>query len=660
MDKLLLDGMKYVATLTVPQLIETSVETYIKPKLQKYMNDKQFEKEHGEFEENISIYLEENYNQNLIMNTIVFQNEQKTINDLYIPLTLVKNDLKKENIFEEYTIDSYREDLISKYKKILVVDSAGMGKSTVIKYLYLMSITENKGIPILIELRKLDDNTSIVEYIVKQMNGIDYRFKIEEITRLISNGDFIFFLDGYDEIKQEFLSKITDNLQEFILRANRNIFFMASREETSLTTFGDFQRFDIKSLTQDEAYSLIKKYDSYGEISEELIEKLDNEENLQIIKEFLENPLMVSLLYKAFEYKKDIPYKKHIFYEQVYNALFNEHDLSKSGAFKREKRSNLDIEDFHRILRTIAFITLKKGIVYSQQEIYRIIKDAKGKNIGIEFKSSDFLYDITHSVPIFIKEGSDYKWVHKSFQEYFAANYIFMDSKDKQSDILKTISKGEKINKYYNVLDFYYDIDYTGFTRDILYPIISEMEKFNKGRFLDSGYKEYEKELLNCRKSLDYIYKETYFYRLTKEDKKIIKSDELINKIFENILGKGAKNFSSYIYNEDFCFIYERTYLPIILKLLRSKNSNLVYKVSDYLYITDNDMSFVDFGKKCLIDDDINNIVNDIDIYKKVIFHLSEASFHTKGTIFNYDKCIELKEKIEKDIEEEKNDIDYL
>lgn len=56
-----------------------------------------------------------------------------------------------------------------------------------------------------------------------------------------------------------------------------------------------------------------------------------------MINEFLKNPLLVSLLFAAFDFKQTIPLKKHIFYRQVFDAYFDSHDLSKGDSYVHEK-----------------------------------------------------------------------------------------------------------------------------------------------------------------------------------------------------------------------------------------------------------------------------------------------------------------------------------
>ncbi|WP_243110605.1 NACHT domain-containing protein, partial [Clostridium perfringens] len=372
MEKIIMDGVALASTTCLGEMIKATVKEYISPRIKKFYENSKIEKEWGWIEEDISEYLNRAYKNNEYINTIVFKNEQKKIEEIYMPLTVVKHVENRENENLEILIDKYDEFFIPVYNKILLVDNAGMGKSTIMRYIYLNVIKQKVGIPMLIELRRLDKDMSIVDFIIKEINGINKEFNKDILLELIEGGDFIFFFDGYDEISLENKRNITENIQDFIDKAYKNKFIIASREEDELNSFGEFQRFDIKALEKQEAYELIKIYDENGELSKELIDKLEKEENLRILEEFLENPLMVSLLYKAFEYKKKIPYKKHIFYDQVYNALFEEHDLSK-GAFNRNKKSGLGIDDFHRILRCIGFITLSRGISYSREELINII-----------------------------------------------------------------------------------------------------------------------------------------------------------------------------------------------------------------------------------------------------------------------------------------------
>ena len=404
--------------------------------------------------------------------------------ELYIPLTLAKE--VHHETKEQFRIEEYPKELIKQYNKILITDTAGMGKSTLTKLLFLNVIENGYGIPIYIEMRRLKKDRPILQEIQEQINSLSKVFEPELLLEFIQTGGFIFFLDGYDEISVDERSYVTTNVQDFISKAGNNIFIMTSRPEQALACFGELQRFTINPLTKKEAFELLRKYDKQGATSKQLIDVLKSGQ-YEMINEFLKNPLLVSLLYAAFDYKQTIPLKKHIFYRQVYDAYFDSHDLSKGDSYIHDKLSQLDTDDFDRVLRYVGFKCIRyQKIEFEKDALLHIIDEARAFCSDLCFNSSDFLNDLLSAVPLFCQDGQYYRWVHKSLQEYFAAQFIFKDSKKKQDDLLTAIFNSENIDKYVNLLDLYYDIDNWGFTKNIKYPLFKAYVDFYDKNIFES------------------------------------------------------------------------------------------------------------------------------------------------------------------------------
>ena len=306
------------------------------------------------FKRQFEEYLSKRYERFLVIDTLAFPNKQTLFKTIYEPLTITDGNDFEEGL--EIQIDKYPDNFIPQFCRVIIEDTAGMGKSTISKKLFLSIVEQKAGIPILIELRHLSSRNRILKEIQKQLSPIGKVISQDSILKLINEGDFIFLFDGFDEIANDNRDFVIKEIHSFIEKANHNYFLITSRYEECLTSFGDFQRFRIRSLKQEEAFSLIRRYDKYSfkPIGEDLIELL-NENNDSTINEYLSNPLLVSLLYKSFDFKKDIPLKKSQFYRQVYDALFETHDLSKEGYLKREKYSKLHIDDFERVLRYVGF-----------------------------------------------------------------------------------------------------------------------------------------------------------------------------------------------------------------------------------------------------------------------------------------------------------------
>lgn len=472
--------------LAVKPLVETFVKNYVTPSLAKVLHSvaKSSKQNLMKCSEAFADYYEHAYESYSIINTLAFKERVKNLKDIYIPLTLSLsgNHYKKHSV----KINSYPKKLLDKYPRILITDTAGMGKSTLMKRMFLDVIDNNYGVPFFVELRRVNDKNDILCEISTQMGTLDKKFDEEMLVKLFQAGGNIFFFDGYDEIPSNQKAFVTRNIQEFVIKVPNNQFILTSRPDEELAGLGNFQDFKIEQLKRGESYELLKKYDNYGKISELLINKL-NSGNYSMISEFLKNPLLVTLLFAAFDYKQIIPLKKHIFYRQVFDAYFDSHDLSKGDGFVHEKKSKLDIDDFDRVMRKIGFECLRRQqIEFPKDDMLNIIDQARNQIPSLPFSSNALLTDLLKAVPLFCQDGIYYKWVHKSLQEYFAAEFIYKDSKNSQDAILKKLCGSNKIDSYINLLDLYFDIDPNGFQKNVVKPVLESYVNFYEQNFIPS------------------------------------------------------------------------------------------------------------------------------------------------------------------------------
>lgn len=511
-------------------LVEGFIKNYALPKLSKLAHSISKEgKANLSLNSNAFIaYYKRAYNNYSIINTLAFKERVKKLKDIYIPLTIYPVDNKKEKKLTK--IEGYPKELLDKYSRILITDTAGMGKSTLMKRMFLDVIDGQFGIPIFIELRRLNENNDILNEVAIQLGGLNDGFDKEILETLFVDGEFIFFFDGYDEISSSNKAFVTRNIQDFVAKASNNKYILTSRPEEELACFGEFQEFRIRELKKVESYDLLRKYDISGKTSRLLISKLETG-NYSMINEFLKNPLLVSLLFAAFDFKQTIPLKKHIFYRQVFDAYFDSHDLSKGDSYVHEKKSNLDLDDFDKVMRKIGYECLRKQkIEFEKDELLNIIDSAKSGFSNLNFASTSLLGDLLKAVPLFCQDGMYYKWVHKSLQEYFAAEFIYKDSKNNQD--ATTLYKSKKIDLYINLLDLYFDIDPVGFQKNFVKPLLeSYVEYYEKFYFHSDvisseavnlrltitycnrvlvGFIDNKKD--QTRENFDYIYDQAYRY----------------------------------------------------------------------------------------------------------------------------------------------------
>ena len=670
MDMEIVKSVAPLASLAVP-FINAIVETRLKPKLQQLLANGKIEREmmehsvFGKFTE----YLNRSYERQSSISTVVFQNQPKQLDDLYIPLTIERSSQQDDK--QRILIDVYPESLIPEHQKVLLTDTAGMGKSTIMKFLFLQCIRENKGIPIFVELRQLSTEKNIIDIIYNDLNPVDDNINREFILKLIREGEFVFFLDGYDEIPFADREEVTRHLQDFISKAGENDFILTSRPETALASFANFQQFAVKPLEKDEAFALIRRYGEGASVAEQLIKELQKQTNK--IEEFLTNPLLVSLLYKAYSYKPTVPQKNHTFYRQVYDALFENHDLSKPGAFKREKHSGLDIDDFDSVLRVLGFLTVKQGQVeYEKDDLLKRIADARQQCPGLEFKDNDFLRDLITTVPLFVRDGHYYRWNHKSIQEYFAAQYICRDAKANQSVILRAIVASKQNQRYANVLDLCYDIDYKTFRNTLLLDLINEFLEF-----CDNSYEELDRKIISessisFRKQLCFGFEFLLFSNdflqkhRCEDDSDYSDFENMSRKALEiNFLTDATSMHRATVWSDEGGVLIVAKRENVLISVLNRKQDALVSKTKELRivqkYSEASDGTTIQSWRSavpddvcgaielCKVDDRPNTKVNHPNIFDKTNSLLTHIEF----LILDIKKCRILRSEIQTDLEQE-------
>ena len=259
-------ALETTLALAAAPLVTTLVDKLVAPKIEQF--SKWCKDTNNEYlipkAEHFQEYLERSYTKYSIVNTLIFHNSQRLLKDIYVAQTLVKKH-SSEDEEETVKIDELPVSLIKKYKKILITDTAGMGKSTIMKRIFIDLIDKGLdvvGIPIYIELNKLNKENTILNEIQKALSSLSKQFQNDLLLKFIQTGGFIFFLDGFDEISISDRNEVTNDIQEFISKAGTNNYFiLTSRPEGSLSSFGDFQSFTIKPLSKDESFDLLKKYD---------------------------------------------------------------------------------------------------------------------------------------------------------------------------------------------------------------------------------------------------------------------------------------------------------------------------------------------------------------------------------------------------------------
>ncbi len=139
---------------------------------------------------------------------------------------------------------------------------------------------------------------------------------------------------------------------------------------------------------------------------------------------FLSNPLLATIMLITFDMSTDVPTRLSLFYSQVFETLFYKHDSSK-GVYTREHYANLEIDKFESVLRIFCFQTYAGNKhSFEMTELVETVRISLNLCHLDKTQPGDFIKDCMQSLSIMQEDGPFISFVHRSFQEYFAARFL--------------------------------------------------------------------------------------------------------------------------------------------------------------------------------------------------------------------------------------------
>lgn len=388
-------------------------------------------------------------------------------------------------------------NILSIGHKIIITGTGGIGKSMLMKHCFMNAIVSTNLIPVLIELRGLNEyeknNISIIKYIYDVLCNFGFKLEQEYFEYSLETGCYLILFDGYDEVKSTLSQIVTKEITDFCNKYSDNYTIMSSRPLDEFIGWSDFVEYESMLLTKEQALSLVAKLDYDEELKEKFRKQLD-EELYDKYQSFASNPVLLTIMLMTFEERISIPDRKTDFYEQAFATLFHKHDAMKKGKYRREKMSGLGYEDFKKVFSYFCFRTFfKNQFEFSEKTVLENIERAKVKVLPYEdFKPTDYLDDMNKVVCMLVHEGLNYRFSHRSFQEYFAAVYTTQLSDNEQKQFLHSWLKSLDGRMTSDFLDILCELQPDRCLKNILYGPLKELYGlYEQNDFSDDWFIEF-------------------------------------------------------------------------------------------------------------------------------------------------------------------------
>ncbi|MEL7656284.1 MAG: NACHT domain-containing protein, partial [Bacillota bacterium] len=390
--------------------------------------------------------------------------------------------LYEKSLYEPKRYKASLSLLTQLYRFAIFTGIGGLGKSMLMRHLLLSAVdrfNELKLLPILVPLKEYSE--SGIELYGQILSIVTNHITQEQLEAKLEAGECLLLLDGMDEVKNSDRRKIKQELDSLTDKYPKNYFYISSRPDDRFVSYERFHLSPLQPFTKEQALQLIEKITFRPDeprIKERF--RIEVEQRLfETHKEFVENPLLVTIMLMRHEQYSHMPEKMHIFYEEAFDVLARRHDANKG--YERSYKTGLSKDEFIKYFSEICFRSYKdERLTFTGDEFKEYFKKLK-----TDIDADDFLYDISYNLCMLLQEGRTYHFVHRSFQEYFSAVFI----KEQDNKHLKKL--GEFFEKHYdgeksdNTLAMLYDMKQSLVETFIFTPFLEELFEKCKG---EDGY----------------------------------------------------------------------------------------------------------------------------------------------------------------------------
>ncbi|MDB9506063.1 HEAT repeat domain-containing protein [Microcystis aeruginosa CS-338/01] len=415
----------------------------------------------------IEVTLERRYNHE-IETWQAYTGDEGTLKKIYALKGFTEEQQREEN--KKVQVDW--EEAKDKHNKMMILGDPGMGKSTLLRMEALKIAREELRklgvntpqpflnnrekvkvkdviLPLYFRLSELanklaEKNDDIIN-IIPQL--IDKSFQIESIVKeKLEQGKCVLFLDALDEVSSIQLHKLNTKLENFLPDSPCKIYLTSRIVGYSVKFSGEVKEVEIVPFTDQKTAEYIKTWfvnaEGYLEnnlvSADGLIEELKNKPQIQGLAQ---NPLLLSLICSLYQTQDLIlPAKRNEVYKQAVDYMLrdwveNRKLVSVSGGKRIAKIRLLEIVAYELSCREEEIFIFQEEDFFNvlerylrHEEVSTIFQQSNSDELMIELCEEDGIIQKFH------EKGDQYLFLHRTFQEYFTACYLYQRIRKNQED----------------------------------------------------------------------------------------------------------------------------------------------------------------------------------------------------------------------------------
>lgn len=392
-----------------------------------------------------------------------------------------RNDRKDDRVIENACIDSFEEER----RFIVLSGTGGMGKSMMMTHFMLDTIDKNKEtgeVPVFVLLRDYNPEAGdLIDFIFGELKRHDMDLHLSDLVELLQSGKGVILFDGLDEIKSENCRRFYKEMENLADSYPEASYIVSSRPTMNFRGLSRFTVYDLQPFSQEQAVEMVGKLDQ--SVVDPIIQKdfiMDLRNNRfgfdwRERKDFLGNPLFLTILLLAYEGNHDIPTERYLFYEQAYDAMAKKHDAAK--ALTREFATGLNSREFQNYFGEFCTITYEQEKYdFTPEEISAYFQEVIEAN-ELDTTPEAFIEDVTGKICLIYKDGGKYYFIHRSFQEYFVAYFFSRQLEQRYGAVLDIFQRRDSADHDSVVLPMLFDMEQNKTELCIIIPFLEQVFK---------------------------------------------------------------------------------------------------------------------------------------------------------------------------------------